>query len=58
MKQPKKLTRTQKEIVHSHGYNVDKWMLRKETPFKLYLVHKENGKRLTVDNFKRREIKK
>ena len=51
MKQPKKLTRNQKEVVHSHGYNVDEWMLRKETEFKLYLVHKSTGKRITVDNF-------
>lgn len=57
MKQPKKLTRMQKEIVHSHGYNVDEWMVRRETEFHLYLIHKNTGKRLTVDNYIRRAAK-
>ena len=57
MKQTKKLTRTQKEIVHSHGYNVDEWMVRRETEFHLYLIHKNTGKRLTVDNYIRRAAK-
>lgn len=55
MKQGKRLTRTQKEVISSHGYNANEWMLVKETEFYLYLVHKDNSnKRLTVDNFKRR----
>lgn len=54
MKQPKKLTRTQKEIVHSQGYNVDEWMVRRETEFHLFLVHKDTGRRITIDNYIRR----
>lgn len=54
MNQPKKLTRTQKEIVHSQGYNVDEWMVRRETSFHLFLVHKQTGRRVTVDNYIRR----
>lgn len=54
MKQPKKLTRNQKEIVSSHGYKADEWMLVKEAEFYLYLIHKTNGKRVTVDRFKKK----
>lgn len=54
MKQPKRLSRLFKEIVSSHGHNADEWMLHKETEFYLYLVHKTDGRRLTVDKFKRR----
>ena len=56
MKRGKRLTRNQKEIVNSHGYNPTEWMLVADTEFYLYLVHKDNNnKRLIVDNFKRRE---
>lgn len=54
MKQPKKLTRANKEILASHNHNPNDWMLHKETEFYLYLVHKTDGRRLTVDRFKRR----
>lgn len=55
MKRGRRLTRSEKEVVSSHGYNATEWLLVKETEFYLYLVHKENNKkRLTVDNFKRR----
>lgn len=54
MKQAKKLTRRQKEIVYSQGYNVDEWMVRRETGFHLFLVHKETGRRVTIDNYIRR----
>ena len=54
MKQPKKLTRTQKEIVHSQGYNVDEWMVRRETEFHVCLVHKDAGRRVTIDKCIRR----
>lgn len=54
MKQPKKLTRNQKEIVLSHGKNPDKWMLVEETEFYLKLIHKDTQRIERVDNFKRR----
>lgn len=54
MKQGKRLTRNQKEVISSHGYNATEWMLHKESEFYLYLVHKTDGRRLTVDKFKRR----
>lgn len=51
MKQAKKLTRRQKEIVYSQGLNVDEWALRKESSSYLFLIHKATGQRRTVDNF-------
>lgn len=55
MKQGKRLTRNQKEVISSHGYDATEWLLVRETESHLYLVHKnDNKKRLTVDNFKRR----
>lgn len=55
MKRGRRLTKNEKEVVSSHGYNANEWMLHKATDFYLYLVHKENSnRRLTVDNFKRR----
>ena len=55
MKQPKKLTRTQKEILSSQDMRPDEYMLEKESEFYLYLVHKTTGKRVKADNFFRRK---
>lgn len=55
MKQPKKLTRTQKEILSSQDMRADEYMLEKESEFYLYLVHKTTGKRVKADNFFRRK---
>lgn len=55
MKQPKRLTREQKEIVSSHYLKADDWMLASESEFYLKLVHKETGKTKTIDKFKRRK---
>ena len=54
MKQPHKLTRTQQEINNSQGYNPDEWTVRRETEFHLFLVHKDTGRRVTIDNYIRR----
>lgn len=55
MKNPKKLTRTQKEIVSSHGLIVKNWALVEETEFYLKIVNKDSGKTRMVDKFKRRK---
>ena len=55
MKQPKRLTRDQKEIVSSHYLKADDWMLAEETEFYLKLINKRNGKPKTIDKFKRRK---
>ena len=54
MRRPKKLTTTQEEIDEAQGYNVDEWMVRRETEFHLFLVHKDTGRRVTIDNYIRR----
>lgn len=54
MKQPRKLHRNEKEILSSHGFKANDWMLKKKTEFHLYLVNKKTGKSEIVDNFKRR----
>lgn len=53
MKQPKALTREQKEIVSSHNLPAKDYMLVEETEFYYKLIHKETGKMKTIDKFKR-----
>ena len=54
MKQPKKLTRTQKEVVANHGLKPDEWSLVEETEFYYKLVNKETGIVKSVDKFRRK----
>ena len=51
MKQPKRLTRQQKQIVTANGLNASNWMLAEETDFYLKLINKETGKKRAVDKF-------
>ena len=53
MKQPKKLTRSQKEAVSAAHLNVSEWMLVEEKEFYLKLINKVTNKRKIVDKFKR-----
>lgn len=55
MKQPKRLTREQKEAVTASYLNADDWMLVEETEFYLKLINKFTEKRRTVDKFRRME---
>lgn len=57
MKQPKKLTRQQKECLSAHHLNADNWMLVEETEFYLKIINKQAGTRKSVDKF-RREVRK
>lgn len=52
MKQPKRLTREQKEAVSASGYLPDNWQLESETEFYLHIIHKISGTRMTVDRYK------
>lgn len=55
MKRGRRLTRNEKEVVNSHGYNPSEWMIVKTSECYLYLVHKENSNRkVIIDCFKRR----
>lgn len=60
MKQPKKLTRQQKEACSAHHLNAEHWLLVEETEFYLKLINKETGNRKTIDKFAKikREKKK
>lgn len=49
MKQPKRLTREQKQAVSAAGYLPENWQLEQETEFYLKIVHKRTGARRTVD---------
>lgn len=53
MKQPKKLTREQKEALTASHLNAKEWMLIEETDFYLKVVNKETGQRKSVDKFRR-----
>jgi hypothetical protein len=54
MKQPKKLTRSQKEACSAHHLNAEHWLLVEETEFYLKLINKATGSRRTIDKFTRK----
>lgn len=51
MKQPKKLTRAQKECLMAHKLNPNEWMLVEETEFFYRIIHKEKKITKMVDKF-------
>lgn len=53
MKQPKKLTRSQKEFLTKKGIDASKWMLLNETKDTVAFIHKE---RLEVKRFSKDEM--
>ncbi len=48
MKQPKKLTRTQKEVLESKGLQWKNWMLLQEDNISYCFIHKASGKRRVI----------
>ena len=54
MKQPKKLTRTQKEAVYAAGLMPDEWAFLEESDFYYKVMNKNTGKIKSVDKYKRR----
>lgn len=57
MKQPKRLTRQQKECLSAHHLNADNWALVEEADFYLKIINKQTGTRRSVDKF-RREVRR
>lgn len=53
LKQPKKLTRSQKEFLTKKGIDASKWMLLNETKDTVVFIHKE---RLEVKRFSKDEM--
>lgn len=53
MKQPKKLTRMQKEAVSAAYLDAAEWALIEETEFYLKIINKSTHQRKIVDKFKR-----
>ena len=53
MKQPKKLTRLQKECLMAHKLNPQMWMLVEETEFFYHIIHKEKKITKMVDKFRK-----
>ena len=51
MKQPKKLTRKQKECLSGHQMNWHDWMFVDETDFSYRVIHKRTGAIKRVDKF-------
>ena len=54
MKQPKCLTREQKEIVSDNFLNVNDWFLVEETDFHIKVVHRNGNKFKYLDKFARK----
>lgn len=49
MKQPKRLTRTQKECARAHYLNPKDWALVRETMFFYHIVNKQTGRTRFLD---------
>lgn len=49
MKQPKRLTRTQKECARAYYLNPKDWALVKETVFFYHIINKETGRHRFLD---------
>lgn len=58
MKQPKKLTRSQKKCVSAHCLDPDDWMLVEETDFYYRLINKDTGIIKSVDKFRKEQYSK
>lgn len=54
MKQPKKLTREQKECLSAHYLNWREWMLVEEREFYYRIINKNTGAMKNVDKFRRK----
>lgn len=54
MKQPKRLTRKQKEAVSSYGLNPMKWMLLKDGDVYITIINKKDGKTKIIDKMARK----
>ena len=52
MKQPKALTREQKEIVTNNSLIASQWMLVEDLGSYLKIIHKDSGKIRIVDKYK------
>jgi hypothetical protein len=57
MKQPKRLTRSQKECLSAYILKANDWMLVEETEFYLKVINKETGKTKMLDKFRREKRK-
>lgn len=55
MKQAKKLTRSQKEIVSKNGLRPDRWMFISDSEFEIKIIHKYSG---NIRNIEKYAIKK
>ena len=53
MKQPKKLTRQQKECLSAHHLHAENWARVQETDFYLKIINKRTGNIKNVDKFRR-----
>ena len=58
MKQPKKLTREQKESLSAHYLNCKVWMLVEETDFYYRIINKNTGVIKSVDKFRKMRRRK
>lgn len=53
MKQPKKLTLSQKKCLAAHKLNPSEWMLVEETEFCYRIINKQSGAIKRVDKFRK-----
>lgn len=56
MKQPKKLTREQKQIVSNNGLIANNWMLLEDLGSYLKITNKSSKKTKIVDKYRKRNV--
>lgn len=56
MKQPKKLTREQKEIVSNNGLIANNWMFLEDLGSYLKIINKSSKKTKIVDKYRKRNV--
>ena len=55
MKQPKKLTRRQKEVIANNGLAASEWAAISENDFCLKIINKNNGMTKNIDKLRRKK---
>lgn len=58
MKQPKKPTRRQKEIIRGNMLVVNNWFVINETDFYLHIINRNSDKKKIITKYPTRERKK
>lgn len=48
MKQKRRATRKQKDLIKSSGWNPDNWFVERDTPIEMVIVHRHTNSKKTI----------